>query len=269
MVSALAWPVTSLVILAGILFDRRLRRGLSRLLRRVSKVKGGPLELEFSAEAAQDVKASISEDLKDYTLAAVSEYDRQARAHDLDALMRVAVAEVSSSVPSMQDKDFRVTTHVPDVVFAGFLYQLLDYQPGSSGRGRRWSERYGIIGRSWRLNKSIFANNALGAGATNREDRIHELLRLWGMSRAEAEEGAKGSRQSFLCVILRMQQKPVGLLYFDAADSNVFKDASSVPNAPEGEAKVALEKLPAVSHLAESVDKALSQLRGKGTYLAF
>ncbi|MBW8833537.1 MAG: hypothetical protein JF606_30040 [Burkholderiales bacterium] len=186
MANVVAWPLVALVVLLVIAGNRLLWRGLTRLLQRVSKVKGGPLEFEFSAEAARDVKASISADLKDYKLAAAGEYDRQARAHDLDPLLRLASDAVRDAVPSMGTTDVRVTTHVPDVVFDGYLYQLLDYKSERTGRGRRWSERYGIIGRAWRMERSIYTNHALGnAPVLPKDEKIQELVREWGMNRPE------------------------------------------------------------------------------------
>lgn len=267
----IAWPLVALVGLVVVTFNRNLRRGLTRLLRRVNKVKGGPLELEFSAEAAQDVKASIGDDLRDYKLAAASEYDRQARAQDLDKLLRLAVVDVKRAIPSIASHDVRVTIHVPDVVFSGCLYQLLDYQSERTGRGRRWSERFGIIGRAWRMDRSVYTSHALGnSQQLPKEQAIQELLRSWGMNQPEAEQAAKGSRQSFVCIILRVHQRQVGVLYLDAAARDVFKDAAANPSDIDSlDAKVELEQLPAVVQLAQAVDKALGELRGGGTYLDF
>jgi hypothetical protein len=164
----------------------------------------------------------------------------------------------------------RTTLHVPDVVFEGYLYQILDYQPDRGGRGRRWSERYGILGRAWRMDRSVFADHALGQRLPKipKETATKTLLRDWGMNSGEAEEGAKGFRQSYLCLILRVDRRQVGVLYMDCSETAVFSRASAGAD-DEFEAKPELEELPAIKNLAAATDKAMSDLRGKGTYLEF
>jgi hypothetical protein len=51
-------------------------------------------------------------------------------------------------------KGLRATIHINDVIFPDYLYQLVDYYPGDGGAHRRFSQRYGIIGRSWRSKTS-------------------------------------------------------------------------------------------------------------------
>lgn len=266
-----AWPIVAVIALGVLVLNRQLRRGLTRLLRRVNKVKGGPLELEFSAEAAKDVSASIRDDLMDFKAAASSEYDRQARAHDLDQRLRAAVDALRQSGTVAADS-VRATVHVPDVVLRGYLYQLLDYQPDETGRGRRWSERYGILGRAWRMRQSIYANHALGniQPALERGQAEEELIRNWGMNREEAERSASGAaRQSFICIILRVQTRQVGVLYLDSSSQSIFGRAAQSPDDPLLRVKPDVESLPAVLQLAEGVDKAMEGLRGGGTYLDF
>jgi hypothetical protein len=77
---------------------------------------------------------------------------------------------------------FRCTIHVSDILFADDLYQLLNHYPrsGGSGVGRRFSVRYGIIGRAWRLNQHQ------GEGDARAESK-EDLVRYWGMTQEEAE----------------------------------------------------------------------------------
>jgi hypothetical protein len=235
----------------------------------VTKVKGGPVEVEFSAEAARDVRASIDLDLMDFEVAAISEYDRQARANDLDQLLRVATKAVKDKVPSTEGHDIRSTVHVEDVIFARNLYQLLDYQPDRSGRGRRWSVRYGILGRSWRLERSIGTNDAYRT-----QESETALIHYWGLTQEEAKRASrKEARKSFLCVILRLDDRQVGVLYMDSREAGVFADAASDSKDPATKDEFAVSKgiegLAAVLSLAKGVEKAMEQLRGAGTYLEF
>jgi hypothetical protein len=163
---AVAWPIVALLGLAAVVLNRQILRGLAKTARGLSRLKGGPVELEFSPDAAKDVTASISQDLADFKLVAQREYDRQAQARDLKQGLKAALTALVREVPSIGNKNFRATIHVPDVVFAGYLYQAIDYVPDGGGSGRRWSERYGILGRAWRMKKSIFTRTHLRNTAT-------------------------------------------------------------------------------------------------------
>lgn len=264
--SALAWPLVGIAALGTVIWSRNLRRMMIRLQRHVTKAKVGPVEVEFGAEAAKDVKASIGLDLKDFEAAAMSEYDRQARRKQLAQRLHAAVEEVRKMEHFEKADHVRATVHVEDVIFAGHLYQLLDYQPDKTGRGRRWSERYGILGRAWRLQKSIFSNSALGTG-----DSKQTLIESWGMNLAEAEQASRTeARQSFLCILLRVQTRQVGVLFLDAKRKDVFKDVASSPSGTGSfHVKPALEQLSAVAALAQGVDEAMEELRKGGTYLSF
>src|SRR4029077_20924802 len=111
-------------------------------------------------------------------------------------------------------KDLRCTLHVPDILFADTLYQLVDYYPRWGGRGRPFSSRFGIIGLCWR----------------SREDQIQgavpidpqELVRKWGMTHEEAVASG-GGRQSFLALLLSdVSDTHVAILYMDATEKDAF-----------------------------------------------
>jgi hypothetical protein len=90
------------------------------------------------------------------------------------------------------------------------------------------------------------------------------------MNREEAERAASGQRQSFLCIVLRVQTRQVGVLYLDSAAQDIFKDAAATPaDTTAFDVKATVESLPAIAQLAEGVDKAMEGLRGGGTYLHF
>lgn len=274
LINAAAWPLVATLALIGLAALSTIpsfRGALARTTRRVTKLKGGPLELEFSPEAAKDLKASIDTDLKAFQGAAAIEYDRQARGLDLEQRLRLAVSAIDQCIASMQDKKYRATVHVPDVVLDGYLYQLLDYQPDETGRGRRWSERFGILGRAWRLRQSMYTNHALGTSKNkpSREEAIRELVQSWGMNVQEAERSVGGQRQSFLCVLLRVSTRQVGVLYLDASEQNVFEDAAKHKDVERLEINPSLETLSEVVDLAKAVDKAMEALRTGGTYLHF
>ncbi len=276
-IDSLAWPITVFATIILFVYSRRLQRLFSRLFRRLTlgKIKGGPFELEFSAETAKDVKASIQQDLGDFMLAADSEYERQARANDLDEALSVAKQEVVLAVgAAAPSEEIRATVHVRDVVFEGYLYQLLDYHPTGSGKGRRWSSRYGILGRSWRLGSSLCTNHALGYGAINPE---RELVESWGMTREEAQRGGLYKPTSCLCIVLNVGKRRVGVLYFDCQKEDVFHKAiTTTPmqralgasaHSKAQEIRDDIQSLPAVQELAVRVEAAMKELRAGATHI--
>jgi hypothetical protein len=116
--------------------------------------------------------------------------------------------------PRLASLEFRSTIFVQDVLFEDVIYQLLDYYPKGRGRGRTFSRRFGILGRTWRT------------GQHETEGRIpaevDDLVRYWGMTSDEAARAGQG-RHSFSCVVLKeTQDSPVGVLYLDAREPDAF-----------------------------------------------
>ncbi len=87
--------------------------------------------------------------------------------------------------------DFRSTIYVPDMLFDESLYQLLDYYPmppTGGKKGRVFSARYGMIGRCWRSEESVFQ----GKVPTDPKDLVNE----WAMTRKEAKKQRTDARLS-------------------------------------------------------------------------
>lgn len=258
------WPST--IMLAFFLFKTEIRAMLRRTSHSLSRIKAAGVEVEFSEESARSVRESFDSSYKEFLEGARREYDRQAKIHGLrnkleDAVRAVRTAcvngcEISSSC--------RATVHVPDVVFSRYIYQLLDYSPRGKGRGRRFSERFGIVGRSWRLSRSLGEGNALAPTMIG-NDPVDSLITGWGMTRVEAE-GSREKRRSFLCILLKVgpasSRESVGVLYVDDETLNAFGDnASATAHA------VALESDPAVGSLALGVAAVMSKLGEGGAFL--
>jgi Histidine kinase-, DNA gyrase B-, and HSP90-like ATPase len=85
-------------------------------------------------------------------------------------------------------RGYRCTIHIPDPISDGNLYQLLDYHPEGTGQFRTFSERYGIIGKVWRTEKSLLFNHVddLPPNAPT-EAKLENIMSNWGMNRREAE----------------------------------------------------------------------------------
>jgi hypothetical protein len=262
------WPVVLLV--AFWLFTPQVRALLSRFGRSISKFKAGGVEIEFDEESARSVRVSFDESYKEFLAVAHKEYDRQVKIHDLDRKLDQAVRAVRAKClpPCAISPSCRATVHVDDVVFSGYLYQLLDYSPPAKGRGRRFSHRFGILGRSWRLGESLGEGNALAPpGAPHTQVTVKSLITEWGMTKREAE-GTRSRRKSFLCVTLKAQQpgtstlEVVGMLYVDDEPINAFGD-----NAAAMTLAIELESDAAVVALANALGSAVAKLREGGAFL--
>src|SRR5919108_5386695 len=155
--SALAWPIAAAAVVLIVLMTRRGRAGLEQLTGRVRRLKGPGFELELSVESASTTRDLTEQQFRDFRRLVAAEFDRQATVFAIDEKhQRLVVDHILPILPLDGDPrpSFRSTIHVPDILFTGALYQLLDYYGDSPGkRGRAFSSRFGIVGRAWRLGK--------------------------------------------------------------------------------------------------------------------
>jgi hypothetical protein len=230
---AVIWPVLFGAIFLYLLNSRRAPQQLRKLLRPLKSVKLFEAELVLSDEVKVEAEGAFD----DYRRQAKDSYDLFVQRKKLVLKFRDITDEVITVIKQYTNRvpeKYRCTLHVPDVVFADTLYQLLDYTPSGPGsRGRIFSIRFGLIGKVWRTRESEVQKVKLKEIMVNgqRQDipDEEELVRVWGMSQSEAQTAAQG-RPSFLCVMLATDENdPVGLFYMDATNATAF-DVTS-PNA--------------------------------------
>jgi hypothetical protein len=152
-------------------------------------------------------------------------------------------------------EELRATVYTRDIVFSDYLYQLVDYYPVRSGAtGRRFSQRFGIIGRTWRFRESLSEGNAMSG-----DDKENLLVREWGMTKHEAAAASR-ARPSYLTIILKGTADsgalPIGVLFVDSTKINAFGDKSTAQ-------KVAAEFADSyeVLTLAKALDQAITPLK--------
>jgi hypothetical protein len=218
---AIIWPLLLVVLLLYLLKSRSAPDKLRKFLRPFKSVKLFEAELVLSDEA----KTMAEGTFENYRKQAIENYDLFVQRKMLAGKFENVVSDVVGVIKAKTGKDpvqYRCTIHVPDLVFADTLYQLLDYLPSGAGRGRIFSIRYGLIGRVWRSGMSdIQKFNLITVEGRQVVDQ-NELVRIWGMSRREAQTAAEG-RPSFLCVMLtNTEGDPVGLFYMDSKDPAAF-----------------------------------------------
>lgn len=246
-VDALAWPALIVFLFWGLTTKAGLKAA-DRVMTRMRRVKAFGVELELGEEEGRRIKATLEEQFEDFRDQVEAEFDRQVDQFDVSRLC----AEVAENViePMLHhDVRYQCTIYVPDIVFKDVLYRLLDYYPGGNGRGSTYSERFGIIGRTWRLRESQYEAEVPGDRKT--------LITEWGMNR---EEAAGQEDKSFVTFLLAEEGVTpfAGLLYIEAE-----KDGF------EGDPLPVLNNDPLMAELSAAVSKLMAAMRGRGPRLEF
>jgi GAF domain-containing protein len=253
---AVVWPALIGGFLLVLLVSTQAREAFGGLTRRVTQVKALGVEVALDSDKAAEAKASLEEIFSAYRARITTEFSRQRIVHDLDARCRAVVEHVV--VPyldarGMREANFRCTVHVPDVLFIDRLYQLLDYYPnpgsGGGGAGRTFDIRFGIVGRTWRLEEPQVKSSL--------DANLAELIDEWGMTQEEARAAGQG-RKSFVCVPLASEGRAIGLLYLDAKEPDTFDDGI-------GEL---ISDAESTQRLGVAVDKALTYMRERAPEVA-
>lgn len=235
---AVIWPLLVVLILLYLLRSRSAPEAMKKFLKPFKSVKLFEAELVLSDEA----KTMAEGTFEHYRKQAVERYDLFVDRKRLREKFRDVADEIVKIVQQRTDRKlekYRCTLHVPDIVFADTLYQLLDYEPAGVGRGRIFSIRFGLIGRVWRSRTSGIQKFSLISGGTDGKLVVDqsELVRVWGMTKYEAKTAAEGI-PSFLCVMLAdAQNTPVGLFYMDSKDPAAFNVTVAVDPNLTGQAK--------------------------------
>jgi hypothetical protein len=260
LVRAVAWPVCLLLIVVMLLFSRTGKRIFGLFPKVVRKISAGGVEMQISEDAVDEIREYLRDSFDELVARAKDEYQRMASVQQIsahlstvmdDALPRVLQAHHLSALPD----NVRGTIHVPDIVFSSYLYQLVNYYPTDSRPGgsahRRFSQRFGIIGRCWRLGESMGRGNAVVAGP----NAVRQLIEQWGFMRGEVSQTRE--RPADLCVILRNDDHlPVGLLFVDSTTADGFgTDAVAVKVADT------LENEAETLALSRALERALVPLR--------
>jgi hypothetical protein len=209
------WPLLISLLLVYILFANGAPARIGTLLRPFESIKLFGQEFVLNRQGGENAEAAIAifkqeisdqfdEDIKKFTLA-----EKHKELFD---------KSIATVLPQVMNRQVRSTIYVMDRLFAGRLYQLLDYYPVTtmSGRGRTFSSRYGIIGKAWRLGDSQYNPTV---PITEKQ-----LILEWGMTKEEADDAGHG-RQSFACIILKDDgQERLALIYLDSPQKDAFGD---------------------------------------------
>lgn len=211
------WPLLVFLIVIYLLYSSAAPSRIESLLQPFHSVKLFGQKFVLNQRGGRNAETGIHF----YRQEIQTKFDRKVKKLKIARKHKAIIDQYATKVLSdLLIKHLRSTIHVPDMLFDEALYQLIEYYPESpqSPHGRSFSVRYGIIGKAWRLEESQHA----GAVPTTRE----ELILGWGMTKNEAERAGKG-RQSFACIVLKKDQRSLGIFYLDAQAKDAFGDTDT------------------------------------------
>ncbi|CDX25096.1 membrane hypothetical protein [Mesorhizobium plurifarium] len=217
----LTWPVVTLAAIL-ILTSTRGRLFVSLFASRAKRIKLSQLEIELSEEGARTLSTSAKAAFLEFRSQADAEFARQVQIRRIRHALESTLAETTLPTaegmkPILDITKARCTIHVPDILFSDNLLQLIDYYPGGGGAMRRFSIRYGALGRAWRLEDDFEKGMATDISQ-------HDLIEFWGMTKEESQKNSR-HRPSYICVLIRGESRqPIGILYLDSEEKHAFGD---------------------------------------------
>jgi hypothetical protein len=212
----LPWPALVIAVLLYLILPTRAPSRIEALLKPFGSFTLFGQQFVLNSQSGRNAEDAIGF----YRREVQEKLDRQVKKLSLVAAHKVLVKKyISILVPNFASLQIRSTIHIPDLLFAETLYQLLDYDPAEPGpwRGRTFSTRFGIIGKAWRLKESQYASEVPTAE--------RDLVLGWGMTQEEAQKAGQG-KQSFGCVILQgAAGNPLAVFYLDSPIKAAFGDS--------------------------------------------
>ena len=222
----IAWPLVVLLLALIVVFYRPIRDWLVEQSRKIAKISAFGIDLELTQEGARKVNEATESTFGDLRRHITTEFDRLVRAGKIDEKVEQLIESRVKPVLKLQglgNLDFRCTVHVADVLYTETLYQLLDYYPSGEGRGRTFSIRFGIVGKTWRLQRDQIEP------VISSDPGI--LIESWGMTVRETSASGR-ARRSFACVLLKdADQTQVAVIYLDSPTDNAFGASEDRRNA--------------------------------------
>jgi hypothetical protein len=296
--TAALWPGVAVFLALLIWSSPTLVSATRQLVERITKVSGpGGFALELTPKAAKEIRARIGDSLAELMKKADREYSQ---AVELGHIWRRLGIVIREALPAALEahhlqprRTLRATIYVPDIIFKEYLYQLTRYYTltvdgttVTGAPGRRFSMRFGIIGRAWRLQESEGVGNASAARAqaaaqervdaaaaahqpppptTGLDAKTKQLIKDWGMFAEETQPGSKG-RPAYLCVMLKSRDIIEGLLFIDSLEIDAFGNDHGDPKTANRVAAY-LEQHARVTVLADALAEQMKKLRESGPFL--
>jgi len=216
----------ALLILAFLL----LVPGTPAWLAQVKQFAIGPISL---ARDVATVKTSISQSLEQIDTAVSTTYLEKSKKFDLDGLFARLKSELDKQFLSEFNVDLSKVSHRATLYVPGMtdeqLVQAANYLPPPQTNparpvvGRRFSVRYGIIGRAFRQRIVLYNWKV--------DDSQNQLVRLWGLTRSEAyKQGGSATSLMALPIPPNEGADPLGIIFLEAHGENLLMPGETVAN---------------------------------------
>ncbi|WP_085900026.1 hypothetical protein [Kiloniella majae] len=243
------WPVF-FTLLSTFIFYILSQEEVRKLFSDLSLTKVGIATPFFQAELTYDAakrkinhaKEVIEKETNLQYKNAIASVDLNNEFHLLCYKIWETILPEHNKLSSQKPLEFQATLHVPgfletdgeheDLVQAIEYVKISnnrDYVLSSEGKaGRRFSVRYGIIGKAWRLRAAIYNHEVKGKLPI-------QLIRHWGLLKKEADNQSDSSSStgSLLALIIpqkydhkivdnTFQHNPIGIIFITADYKNAF-----------------------------------------------
>ena len=215
-------PAIALVILALALAMANPR--VRSWLERAKSVGLGPLSVAVGDVAA--LKQGIRERFTEVDDAIVATYNDKIAKADLQGYFARLKTEVDKQLHTAFGVDMAKVKHRATLYVPGFtdeqLVQATKYLPPETPErpviGRRFSARYGMIGRAYRLRTSLYNWSV--------DNAQNSLVRYWGLTRGEAYKQG-GHQASIMAFPIPPDQsgEPLAIVYIEADGANQLMPA--------------------------------------------
>lgn len=188
----------------------------------VREIAFGPLALKRDVAS---VRTGIAQRLNEINEAVSTTYQDKSTKFDLEGLFSRLKSEIDKKLKAefgveMANVPHRATLYVPGMTDEQ-LVQATKYLPPAQQDpnrkvvGRRFSVRYGIIGRAFRQRTALYNWKV--------DNTRNELVRDWGLTRAEAfKQGGHATSLMALPIPPDENGDPLGIVYLQADGENLL-----------------------------------------------
>jgi hypothetical protein len=203
--------------------------GTRRWLSRAQSVSVGGVAINVHDPAA--VREGVRERFQEVDAAISAAYLEKLNSADVEDLFARFKGEIDKQIEKSFAVDLKAVPHRGTLWVPGFtgseLVQAARYYgtiPDSRPViGRRFSVRYGIIGRAFRLRATQYNWDV--------SNEANALIRHWGLTRGEARK--QGSQHnSLLAFVIENHEPdsdPLAVIYLEAAGTNRFMPGKQIP----------------------------------------
>jgi transcriptional regulator with GAF, ATPase, and Fis domain len=199
-----SWPLFALII--AILLVTTFRQEIGSFIDRLKSARVGPIDLvtaiKEEAKQSQISESKVAQDIINTII------------RPLNKTIVADLARIYTTIPNT-GQDIRTTVYMLWPLDTEYLVQVTPYVPaGPDKTGRLLSKRIGAVGKAFREGKVV--SETMSASEFKKKH-----LEQWSFEEIEVER-LKGDRKSYLAIPLNINDKLLGVVFFDSLNENTF-----------------------------------------------